>query len=384
MITHKFTPYFHHYSLFVLPFRTYTKNTSTTSPQIINFFTNSLGFSPPNAQSLLQRLPGGGLKDLNNPKSVINFFKSLGFSDTQIRNCVYNRPQILSSSIDKTLKPKIQLFQDLGLVDFDLGKFFSWNSELLSRNLAKTIVPCIDMLRPIMDNDKDLVVVISRSNWIFKRDPEKVLKANVGFLMECGIVGSRLSMTLKRQPWILTKNVGDLRELVGRVLEMGFSAESTMLIHAIHTINSMTSETLMRKFRLFRSVGFSEDECSFLFRKMPVLFRASEEKLRVGLLFFMNTAKFDKEVIMRNPTCLMYSMEDRVIPRYKVMEILKSKELLETPPRFVKVLSMKEDVFLDRFISSFPSEAAQLLLAYKERSSKFSEQSEVQQDALHS
>lgn len=289
----------------------------------------------------------------------------------------------MSSSIDKTLKPKIQLFQDLGLADFDLGKFFSWNSELLSRNLAKTLVPCIDMLRPIMGNDKDLGVVISRSNWIFKRDPEKVLKANVGFLMECGIVGSRLAMTLKRQPWILTKNVEDLKELVGRVLEMGFSVESTMLIHAIHTINSMTSDTLMRKFRLFMSVGFSEDECSFLFRRMPVLFRASEEKLRLGLLFFMKTAKFDKVVIMRNPTCLMYGMKKRVIPRYKVVEMLKSKKLLETQPRFVKVLSLKEDVFLERFISSYPSEAAQLLLAYKGHPSKSSEKREVEQNALH-
>lgn len=378
MITHRLSRY---KSLFLLPFRTYTKN--TTNPLIIDFFTNSLGFSPPKALSLLQRLPGGGLKDLENPKSVIHFFKSLGFSDAQVRNCIYKRPHILSSSIDKTLKPKIQLFQDLGLADFDLGKFFSWNSFLLSRNLAKTMLPCIDMLRPIMGNDKDLVVVISRSNWIFKRDPEKVLKANLGFLMECGIVGSRLSMTLKRQPWILTKNVEDLRELVERVLGMGFSVDSTMLIHAIHTINSMTSDRLMRKFQLFRSVGFSEDECSFLFRRMPVLFRASEDKLRLGLLFFMNTAKFDKDTMMKNPTCLMYSMENRVIPRYKVMEILKSKNLLKTQPRFMKVLSLKEDVFLERFISSYPSEAPQLLLAYKEHPSKSSEETEVEQNALH-
>lgn len=370
---------------FLLPFRTYTTNTTTTTttPQIIDFFTNSLGFSPPKAHSVLQRLPGGALKDLQNTKSVINFFKSLGFSDTHVRDCVYNRPQILCSSIDKTLKPKIQLFQDLGLADFDLGKFFSWNSGLLNRNLAKTIAPCIDMLRPIMDNDKDLVVVISRSNWIFKRDPEKVLKANVGVLMECGIVGSRLSMTLKRQPWILTKNVEDLRKVVAKVLEMGFSVESTMLIHAIHTINSMTSDTLMRKFQLFRSVGLSEDECSFLFRRMPVLFRASEDKLRSGLLFFMKTAKFDKDTIMTNPTCLMYSMEKRVIPRYKVMEILKSKKLLETKTRFVKVLSMKEDVFLDKFISSYPSEAPQLLMAYKGHPSKSFEETKDEHNTLH-
>ncbi|KAL8104092.1 uncharacterized protein LOC141679938 [Apium graveolens] len=375
MIPLRFTHYLHHNSkppinlffFFLLPFRNYT--TSTTTPQIIDFFTNSLGFSPPKAHSLVQRLPGGALKDLQNTKSVIQFFKSVGFSDTHVRHCIYNRPRILCSSIDKTLKPKIQLFQDLGLADFDLGKFFSWNSSLLSRNLAKTIAPCVDMLRPIMDNDKDLVVVISRSNWIFKKDPEKVLKANVGVLRECGIVGSRLSMTLKRQPWILTKNVEDLREVVGRVLDMGFSVKSTMLIHAIHTINSMSSDTLMRKFQLFRNVGFSEDECSFLFRRMPVLFRASEEKLRSGLLFFMNTAKFDKDAIMTNPMCLMYSMKKRVIPRYKVMEILKSKKLLETKTRFVKVLSMKEDIFLDKFVSSYPSEAPQLLLAYKKHPS---------------
>lgn len=256
--------------------------------------------------------------------------------------------------------------------------FFSKNSTLLTFSLDKRLIPCVNIIKNVLPTEKDLFLVINRANGIFNRDPERVLKVNLAYLMECGIVGNQLSMLLRRQPRLFIMNLCDLKELVAKAVNMGVSVDSKMFVYALQTLNCMSSETLMRKFQVFYEFGFSEVDCTDMFRKMPGLFRTSAGKLKFGLLFFLNTAKLKKIVIVKHPTCLMNSMEDRVIPRYKVLEVLKSKKLLNKQPSFITVLGLPEDVFLDKFISRFPSNAEELLAAYKERLLEPLEETEIE------
>ncbi|KAL8156235.1 hypothetical protein AgCh_001363 [Apium graveolens] len=74
----------------------------------------------------------------------------------------------------------------------------------------------------------------------------------------------------------------------------------------------------------------------------------------------------------------MFSMEDRVIPRYRVVEILKLERLLKKSPNFSNVVGFLEDAFLDNFISRFPSNAEELLVACKEHLLQSSEEAETE------
>ncbi|KAH7520689.1 hypothetical protein FEM48_Zijuj08G0171800 [Ziziphus jujuba var. spinosa] len=159
------------------------------------------------------------------------------------------------------------------------------------------------------------------SNWngVARKEPQFGLLGNIAFLESCGIVGSQLSKLLKRKPSIFVMPEPMLRDVV--------------------------SQTLRKKLDLFRSFGFCEDECMEMFRRAPSLLRTSEEKLMFGIDFFLDTVKFKKSVFVHKPTCLMSSMENRVIPRYKVLQVIKSKKLLNREPSLIRVLDMTEDEF---------------------------------------
>jgi mTERF domain-containing protein len=58
-------------------------------------------------------------------------------------------------------------------------------------------------------------------------------------------------------------------------------------------------------------------------------------------------------------------LEARVIPRYMVLEILKSKRLLKREPSFIHTLNISEEKFLAKFIAKFRDHAEELLVAYK-------------------
>lgn len=335
------------------------------NPVLSNYLAEYFDFPISKALSVSKRFPR--ITNLQTPQSVVQFLRNLGFSHTQVRYTVIFHPKVLFSDIDNTLKPKLQFFQDLGLSGSDLGKFFSNNSSLLARTLDKWIVPRIKFLKKILVNDhnnQELIRALVRSKWIFTA-PEARLNSNLSYLVDCGIVGSQLSMLLMKQPWIFVMAGSDLRDLVSKVLDMGFSVNSRMLVHALFTVNCMKNDKLTRKFELFKSFGFSEAEYMEMFRRLPSVFRTSEETLKFKLEFFMNTIKIDKTSISRYPINLMLNMEERVIPRYRVLQIIKSKKLVETQPRFFHLLCLREDKFLEKFISRFTANTEELLVAYK-------------------
>lgn len=250
----------------------------------------------------------------------------------------------------------------------ELGMFISKNSPILAVSLERKLVPCVEILKKVLcrnQNNQDLIRVLSRCTAVVRGNPESRLLGNIAFLKSCGIVGTQLSMLLTRQPWLFIMQESKLRDLVSRVLDMGFSVNSRMLVHGLYTVSCMSNETFMRKLELFRSSGFSSNECMEMFRKQPGLLRASEEKLKLGIEFFMNTIKMEKSALVRLPVSFMYDLEARVIPRYMVLEILKSKRLLKREPSFIHTLNISEEKFLAKFIAKFRDHAEELLVAYK-------------------
>ncbi|KAM7513673.1 hypothetical protein LguiA_003256 [Lonicera macranthoides] len=336
------------------------------NPQILNYLINYLGFPKPQALSVSNRFQW--IKTPQKPQSVVQFFTNLGFSETHIRSSVRTMPQILFAGVEKTLKPKLDFFQELGLTGPHLGKFISKNSNLLTCSLDRKLTPRVEIFKKILGNDKnneDLMRVLRRSNAVASRYQESRLLNNVCYLESCGIVGSQLALLLKRQPMLFIKPENELRGLVSRVLEMGFSSNSRILAHAVYTVSCMSNETFTRKFELFRSFGFEEVEFMQMFRKCPMLLRTSEGKLRIGIDFYLNVVKFERILLVRRPTCLMHNMVDRVIPRYRVLEVMKSKRLLKKEPSFMNVLSLPEEDFLQKFIFRYRDNAEELMVAYK-------------------
>ena len=167
----------------------------------------------------------------------------------------------------------------------------------------------------------NLVRLLVRCNWVDVKCPVERVKGNLAFFEECGIVGSQLVTVMTRQPRLLIMGELEVRKLVSRLLEIGFRIDSRMFVHGLYTLSCLSEESFRRKVELFESFGFSEGEVLGMFRKTSGLFRTSGGKLRSGIEFFMNVVGFEKELLVRRPTVLMLSLEERVIPRYNVLNV---------------------------------------------------------------
>ncbi|XP_012574853.1 uncharacterized protein [Cicer arietinum] len=351
------------YSLHPFLFSFSTASLSTPNQTtILHDFLNS-NFNFPKSQSLYisKRISSHTLP--LKPLSVLNFFKQIGFSESQIHSIIRQRAQILFSDVDKTLKPKIHFFQQLGFQCSDLCNFISKNPTILTASLNKTLVPSVEVIRKIVCNDKDFIYVLCKCGWILPK--YQLFVANVAFLQRWGIFGDQLLIILKRQSRLLIATQCTIRNYVLQAVDLGFEENSRMLVHALHTLSGLSSKTFRRKMDFIQGFGFSKDECMQMFKKTPTLLRTSEKKLKVGMEFFLQTVMLPKSVLVQRPVILMYSIEDRVFPRYRVFQLLKAQNLCRKVPSFIHVLCLSEDMFLDKYISRFKENAEPLLIAYK-------------------
>ncbi|KAK6150471.1 hypothetical protein DH2020_015403 [Rehmannia glutinosa] len=346
---------------------------------LVDYLIGSLKFSKPRAlavSSLFVRI-----KSLEKPKEVVYFFKALGLSDEQIQSVAHALPTVLFASVENTLKPKFTFFQELGLSGPRLAAFISKNPNMLKCSLDKCLKPCILLIKDVQKNDgrnrsdekvtNDLVLTLSRCDRIVDRKAR--LEANIRYLESCGIVRSQLSTLLLRQPRMFSMRKEKLEELVSRALDMDFSIGSRMLAHAIYCLKCVSIKTLNGRFEALRMYGFSKDELASMFRKSPFVFSLSEAKLRWKVEFFLNNLKIDKLVLVKHPTLVTYSIEERVIPRFRVLEIVKSRRLCRKELNFNNAMCVSNAKFLEKYILRFKNDAGELLLAYNDQLSDTSE-----------
>ncbi|XP_054820670.1 transcription termination factor MTERF2, chloroplastic-like [Prosopis cineraria] len=338
-------------------------NSVTEHIPIIDYLNTNIKLSKAQSVYISKRLSQARCPQ--HPWTVLNYLKQTGLSESQILSMIGCQPQILFSSISETLKPKIEYFQLLGFQGSELSKLLSKNAKLLVCSLNKTLVPSVEAFRRIINEEKDLIKLLHRNgNWMIPNH-QKVLR-NAAFLQSCGIVGSQLSFLLATEGRLFVQQESLLQNHVSRAVNMGFSINSRMFVYALRVISSLSIVKLDRKLELIQSCGFSKDETMRIFRRSPPLLHQSEKRLKFGIGVCLDKIMVPRSLLVNNPVILMLSMEKRVIPRWRVLQLLISKKLIpDKIPNFLAVLKLREDKFMEKYISEFRDNEKALLEAYK-------------------
>ncbi|CAA0831872.1 Mitochondrial transcription termination factor family protein [Striga hermonthica] len=340
---------------------------SSKNPLLTDFLMKSLEFPHHKAATISSRFPR---ESTQKPELVIRYFKSLGLSTAHMQSAVRREPRVLYADVDKILKPKVDFCQELGLRGPHLPILISKNPKLLTSSLDKKLKPSIGVIKRVLecyrgestDDEINLLLfhILSRYGWDIGNEAR--LESNIAYLKSCGIVGSQLIMLLKTELRLFSMREPELKGLVSQAVEMGFQMGSRMLVYGVHALYSNSPETISRKFGLFEELGFRKEECSLMFVKAPVVFKASEDKLRRSVDFFINTLGFNRSLLVGSPFLLKLSLERRMVPRFRVMELVKSRGVLKRHPSFVTVVLMTEDEFVNQFVSKY---AKDLKVAYE-------------------
>ncbi|KAJ8427665.1 hypothetical protein Cgig2_012078 [Carnegiea gigantea] len=333
---------------------------------LVAYFVDSLGFSTQQALSCSSKLTGNrlcrgrvareanGLGYIPKDDSIISFFKQSGFHQSHIQRIVFYNPRILRCKIDKTLKPKIEFLRQLGLSGPGLVQFVTENPEVFHRSLNSCILPATQALRKVLGIDGNSIALFKRLNGTVMSGLAKNLVPNVTLLRNYGIPLDSIRKRIILQPSPFIGNPKSFEDLLIKVEEKwGIPRDSPMFLYGVHLVGSLSNEIMESKCQVFKNFGWTESDIRKIVRRNPNCLTCSEARIKKSLEFLMNELGYKPAVIAWRPSLLIASLEKRIIPRHRVLLVLKEKPLIKRDYPLYNAVNLSEASFVKRFVLPF-------------------------------
>lgn len=127
-----------------------------------------------------------------------------------------------------------------------------------------------------------------------------------------------------------------------------------MFALALRSILGVGKENFDRRLRYLSRLGFSEKQVSVLVSRGPWILAFTEDKLKPKVDFLLKSVGLSLEDIVKYSILLSYSLETRIIPRFRVMEALKSmqEQVLKRESSFPCIAKLTEKCFLEKHVYS--------------------------------
>eukprot|EP00253_Pinus_taeda_P012878 PITA_12878 len=219
------------------------------------------------------------------------------------------------------------LLNKCGLSEEEITKTFRHRTEFLSIKSSRSSEEILELL-----------------------NGEERIKSSILLIQKLGVEGETLSKLLARQPRLLSYSPERVIESFKLAEHLGLNKGSKMFVAAMRSILGVSKENAESKLQCLSSVGFSQKQASEIFKRCPFLFALSEEKVKNRLDFLVKSMGIPLDNIGKNPALICYSLEKRLIPRLRVMEALKSMQLLNTELN-CRIFFLTEKCFLEKYIN---------------------------------
>jgi mTERF domain-containing protein len=320
-----------------------------------------LGFSSTSLAKMLNKYPRVLESDAY---TVVDFFRAHGFSDEHISTLTMKRPLLYSPTAHKNFKQKLEFFKSLGLSDLEITKLISARPSILGRSLENQIIPCVQELRRILGTDENVLKAIKAGHGIIEANVEKVLKPNMSMLISHGMPQS-LALKLfylRQNPLLMSMN--RFSEIVGEVMKLGFDPNNLQFLTAIRSM-AMSKTLWEQKVEVYRSFCLSKDEIYSAFKRNPLFMATSKKKIKKFMSFFVNKLKMKPSLISKKPSLILYSLEERIIPRCSVLQLLMSKGLIKANTSIVHAWIITEKEFFNKFVCKYQNEVPDVVRAHQ-------------------
>ncbi|KAK8996741.1 hypothetical protein V6N11_020240 [Hibiscus sabdariffa] len=309
------------YSISLVFFSSSANQKSRSPLSLADHFIQNHNFPPEFAVKTASSLTF--VKDPSKCDNIISFLKESGFSKSHIEEALKRKPNLLSSSLEKTIKPKFKIFRDLGFSTSDVADILAVDPWILTRSVDDRIAPSILDLKSVLGSIPDVVKLLKTSAWFLKCDLQKTMMPNIDYLRSCGISSSQI----------------------------------------VSMFSSMSEENWELKVKLFRKLGFSEDDILSTFWKTPQVFAVSERKIKEVTDFLLTRKDVSISFVISHPSVLVCSLEQRLKPRLLVIDTLESKKLLRRKVSLSTIFKMSEQKFREKYVHPYLKELENVSMA---------------------
>ncbi|KAK7292290.1 hypothetical protein RIF29_08068 [Crotalaria pallida] len=333
---------------------------SAHKPFTVSYLITKCGFSLEHALKASKRVHFGNPRK---PDSSLSFFKTYGFSDSQIHSIMRRAPELLLCDPTKRVLPKFQFLASKGASPSDILLMTSRSPGFLRSSLHNHIIPAFELVRRFSPSDERALASVMASPTSIS---DTRVQQNVKLLLDEGVAHSNIYHLFRTRPTILcSKGLG---LALDEVKKLGFDPCKANFSVALLAKKAITKSQWDAKVDAFKRWGWSEDEILDAFKRLPQFMLRSPDKLNAVTSFWVGQLGWDRSTLFRAPVIFGYSLKKRLIPRASVVKELLSKGLMRKDASLVTPFGLSEEMFLDKFVRSFDTkDTTRLLKLYRKQ-----------------
>ncbi|KAK1359432.1 hypothetical protein POM88_043906 [Heracleum sosnowskyi] len=299
------------------------------------------------------------------PHSVVNIFRIFGFPPSNITKIITRYPRILQCYPHKAIQPKLDFLLSILASQSDVVDTVTRNPFILERSLDNHLIPFVNQLKCLTGCYPSTAAFLKCNPVVLTKNNSESSMLNIKFLVTLGVPSSQILKVLKMYGHASTTPHDRFRDVVLKIMDMGFDLSSSYFLHALRTLTFMEDSTWESKCVLLKSFGFSDQEILFMFKRLPQVMCFSEKAIIMKLEFFLNKLQWTTFRLSSNPGVLAYSLEKRTIPRCYVLQALVLKSSSNESYSLSTILSWSDRRFIEYFVTAYKDEVPEIMEAYK-------------------
>ncbi|XP_042423621.1 transcription termination factor MTERF2, chloroplastic-like [Zingiber officinale] len=334
-----------------------TASTDTHFP--VDYLVDTCGFSAKDASKFSKKL--SRCQSTERADAVLGFLRSRGLDGANIRKLISWRPVLLGCNVETNLAPKFNFLRDMGFSESDVVNVVMRQPFIIWLNVQNTLLPRLKVWESLFGSKEILLKNLRNCGFFFSSNIENVLHPNMKFLRdECGISEKRVSLIIKFHPSFIMLNPDALRALVDRVEGIGITRESRMFLWILDVLHGVSREKFEAHVKLMNNFGWSNSDFNTAVKKQPSFLKLSTESLLGKMEFLVKDVGIAPLDIAYHPKPLALSLEKRLIPRFRVMEILKSEGLWKSTNKLHGFFSSSGPYFLQKYVLPYQDKLPKL------------------------
>ncbi|GAU47451.1 hypothetical protein TSUD_404000 [Trifolium subterraneum] len=300
-------------------------------------------------------------KTSKKPDSVLNFFTTHGFTDSDIHSIIKREPWLLSCDTQKRILPKFQFLLSKGASNSDIVRMVVGNPRFLKPSLNNRVIPVYKLVTRFLKSEQRAIATVISLPYLLCSD---YVIPNVNLMVDKGVCDSSISKIFSSNIIFCKPRV--LEDMVEELKNMGFDPSKIYFGDALLAKLGLSKSKWDEKIDTFKKWGWSDETILEAIRKQPKCMLVSTDKINRVMQFWVNDLGWDSFYLAKGPGMFSYGLEKRIVPRAMVVFCLHSKGLRSESASLLSPYFVSEKLFLERFVLRFKEEeTAHLLNLYR-------------------
>uniref|UniRef100_A0A7N0T3Q6 Transcription termination factor MTERF2, chloroplastic n=1 Tax=Kalanchoe fedtschenkoi TaxID=63787 RepID=A0A7N0T3Q6_KALFE len=252
----------------------------------------------------------------------VKFYTDLGINKNDFGTMVFDYPKVLGFSL-KEMREKVSYLKEFGLSDEDAGKLIAFKPHLMGCSIEERWKPLIKYFYYLGISRDGIKRILIVKPMVFCVDLESIIVAKVKFLQDIGIANDAIGNMIAKFPPMLTYSLErKIRRVVIFLLTRAGVAKkdiAKVVALAPELLGCSVPHKLDVNVKYFLSLGIRTRVLGEMVADFPALLRYNLDIMRPKYHYLRKTMIRPLEDLIEFPRFFSYSLEERIIPRYKVM-----------------------------------------------------------------